>query len=239
MGNARGDGVLVNAIGVTSITLGAAMIGAPDVVLVAAGVRPTPGARLVLRARGVSELAQGLGILARRQPSQLLRSRVIGDVADLGALALAGTDPQDPRRLRIAAAAVGAVAAADIIATRRCVAASDRPASAGGRGSLAALTVNLPIAEVAERTDELETLGQVELTPAPGERGTEVRIDVTAKGGIRRGLLGSGRSRERALVELRRFKQRLELGDVVRSDGAPEGPTMKRQLLQRAGQPPS
>lgn len=239
MGNARADGPLVRVIGVTSITLGAAMLGATDTVLAAAGVRPAPAARLVLRARGLSELAQGLGILARRQPSHLLRSRIVGDVMDLGALTLARRDPLDPRRLSIAAVAVAAVAGTDVVATRRSVVASDRPATEGGRGSIAAMTINLPIDEVARRTYELDPLGQVALTPAPGERGTEVRIDVTGSGGIGGTLLGRGRSRERAVVELRRFKQRLEVGGVVRSDGAPEGPTLRRQFLQRAGRPPA
>ena len=37
--------------------------------------------------------------------------------------------------------------------------------------------------------------------------------------------------------DLRRFKQVLETGEVVRSEGTPEGPKARRQLFQRPAQP--
>lgn len=230
---------LRRVIGLTSVALGSTMVGCPNAVLAAAGIRASSRARYAVCGRGVTELMQGAGILARRQPTQLLRSRVIGDVIDLGALLLATRNARDVRRTAVAAVVVAGIAVVDVAATRRSASASDRPASEGGRGSLAAITINLPIDAVAGHTHELGALGDVELTPAPGQRGTEVRIDVTGRGGLREDLLGRGRSRQRTLVELRRFKQRLETGDVARSDGAPEGSSVKRQLLQRPGQPTS
>ena len=38
-------------------------------------------------------------------------------------------------------------------------------------------------------------------------------------------------------AELRRVKQLVEVGEIVRSDGAPEGSKAKRQLFQRPAQP--
>jgi uncharacterized membrane protein len=37
--------------------------------------------------------------------------------------------------------------------------------------------------------------------------------------------------------DLRRFKQVLETGEVVRSEGSPDGTRTQRQLRQRAAQP--
>ena len=37
--------------------------------------------------------------------------------------------------------------------------------------------------------------------------------------------------------DLRRFKQVVELGEVVRSEGSPEGPSTRRQLAQRPARP--
>lgn len=229
---------LVGAVGVTSIALGGAMLGATDTVLAAAGIRPTPRSRLVLRARGVTEVLQGVAILGRRRPTVALRSRVIGDVLDLGMLAVAALDPADPRRLAAAAALVAHVGALDVVATRRTAQDVDRPATEGGRGSVATVTIARPVEEVAGIIGELDHLGEVGLTPAPGGRGTEVRLDVTGDRTLAQDLLGRGTSREAALVELRRFKMRLEAGEVSRSAGAPEGPTVTRQLFQRPAHPP-
>ncbi len=233
----RRDGALVTLIGVTSLTLGAAMIGAPGRVLDAAGIRPTPITRTVLRGRGVTELVQGTAVLARRHPTKALRSRVFGDVMDLG-LVLAGLrDPVDRQRVAVASGAVVGIGLLDLVAVRRTAAATDRPATEGGRGSVAVLTVALPLEQVRGRTGHLDELGTVELRPAPGGRGTEIALDVSGHRSLTEDLFGRGTSRERALVALRRLKAELETGEVVRSDGAPEGPTVVRQFLQRPGRP--
>ena len=84
--------------------------------------------------------------------------------------------------------------------------------------------------------------GSVDLRPAPGGKGTEVRVRLRydVPGGR------AGRAVARMLGEephqqveddLRRFKQVMETGQIVRSDGSPEGHSASRQLIQRPAQP--
>ncbi len=86
--------------------------------------------------------------------------------------------------------------------------------------------------------------GAVRFDPAPGGRGTEVRAHLTyALPGGRAGaavarLLGED-PHQQVEDDLRRFKQVLETGEVVRSDASPEGTAARRQLLQRPGRPVS
>jgi uncharacterized membrane protein len=79
------------------------------------------------------------------------------------------------------------------------------------------------------------TSGTVRFDDAPGGRGTEVRLvlDYAAPGGA---LLERLAKIELA-NDLRRFKQVIETGEVVRSDGSPEGQTAHRLLKQRPAQP--
>jgi uncharacterized membrane protein len=68
----------------------------------------------------------------------------------------------------------------------------------------------------ADRIRELEAA--IDLRNAPGDRGTEVHVDLRAKG--RGPLARVARARQLATVkdELRRFKQRVETGVIPRSD---------------------
>lgn len=84
----------------------------------------------------------------------------------------------------------------------------------------------------------------VRYAPAPGDRGTEVRvtIDQTAPAGKLGGMIAAavGSDPRRQLEDsLRRFKQILETGQVVRSNGTPEGADAKRLRHQEAAQPGS
>ena len=106
---------------------------------------------------------------------------------------------------------------------------------------------------VADRPEELlawrsvgnaavENSGTVRFTPAPGGRGTEVRIELHyAVPGGRVGatfarLLGE-EPEQQTRDDLRRFKQVLETGEVVRSEASPEGTLARRQRKQRPAQP--
>ena len=109
----------------------------------------------------------------------------------------------------------------------------------------AAVTIRRDEAEVRSRladadpplsTDEVT----VTLAPAPGGRGTELRA-VLEKG---TGPLGkvagavTGTDSERRLTDaVRRFKQVLETGEVVRSEGSPEGTSAPRTRKQRPAEP--
>jgi uncharacterized membrane protein len=84
--------------------------------------------------------------------------------------------------------------------------------------------------------------GDVEFTPAPGGRGTEVRVHLAyAVPGGRAGrafarLFGE-EPHQQVEDDLRRCKQVMETGEVVRSSGSPEGHSASRQLFQRPAQP--
>jgi hypothetical protein len=78
---------------------------------------------------------------------------------------------------------------------------------------------------------------------APGDRGTEIHVDLKRQppegklGATVLKLVGSY-PRARAKEELRRFKQKVETGVIVRSEGAPDPePMAARKLRQRPAQP--
>ncbi len=84
--------------------------------------------------------------------------------------------------------------------------------------------------------------GAVRFAPAPADRGTEVRVELRydPPGGAlgdRIAKLFGEHPDQQVRDDLRRFKQVLETGEVVRSAATPEGTNALRQLLQRAGQP--
>jgi uncharacterized membrane protein len=84
--------------------------------------------------------------------------------------------------------------------------------------------------------------GFVRFADAPGGRGTEVRVELRydPPGGV----VGAAFARllgehpdQQVRDDLRRFKQVMETGEVVRSEGSPEGVHAIRQLRQRPAQP--
>ncbi|BBY06067.1 SRPBCC family protein [Mycobacterium noviomagense] len=88
----------------------------------------------------------------------------------------------------------------------------------------------------------VENGGSVEFAPTPDGSGTEVRVTMSYH--IPGGVLGKaaatvfGESPEQQVNDdLRRFKQLLETGQVMRSDGSPEGAVAARQMHQRTAQP--
>lgn len=112
-----GDHALARALGWFSIGLGLAQITAPKQLSTLVGVQDNP---LLFRLLGVRELASGLGILTQDQRGPGLWSRVAGDAMDLALLGLAlGSEESDRKRVGIAAAAVAAVTALDLVSSRR------------------------------------------------------------------------------------------------------------------------
>ena len=82
----------------------------------------------------------------------------------------------------------------------------------------------------------------VTFTDAPGDRGTEIHVDLGATG--RAGRLGELVQRlvgsaplAKVKDDLRRFKQHVETGEIPRSDGTPEGELARRKVGQRPAQP--
>jgi uncharacterized membrane protein len=82
----------------------------------------------------------------------------------------------------------------------------------------------------------------VSFKPAPGDRGTEIHVDLEHD--VPGGRLGEivakasgGDATAKVKDDLRRFKQKVETGEVPRSDGTPEGESVERKLKQRPAQP--
>lgn len=89
---------------------------------------------------------------------------------------------------------------------------------------------------------DIQNAGLVTFEPAPGGRGTEVRLD------LRYGTPGDGlgdvvaklfgeEPEQQVRDDLRRFKQVIETGEVVRSEATPEGTKTSRLFKQREAQP--
>jgi uncharacterized membrane protein len=114
----------------------------------------------------------------------------------------------------------------------------------------AAITVNRPREEVerlwqepAHRPAHIHELdARVAFRDAPGDRGTEIHVDLdtSSRGGRVGELVGKvagAAPLAKVKDDLRRFKARVETGEVPRSDGAPEGERFERKLKQCPAQP--
>jgi uncharacterized membrane protein len=89
---------------------------------------------------------------------------------------------------------------------------------------------------------DIANTGRVRFNPAPGGRGTEVHVHLQYRppagrlGSVVAKLFGESPGQQ-IRDDLRRFKQVMETGEVVRSEGSPEGTSASRQLRQRPAQP--
>jgi len=90
---------------------------------------------------------------------------------------------------------------------------------------------------------EIPNEGQVTFVPAPGDRGTEVHVELRYSPPL--GALGKAVAKlfgeepnQQVRDDLRRFKQIVETGEIARSDGAPEGLRTKNIASQREATPP-
>jgi uncharacterized membrane protein len=109
----------------------------------------------------------------------------------------------------------------------------------------AEVTEDVPSERISWRSVEGSAIsgrGTVRFVPAPGNRGTEVHIDISyeppggAVGDFVAKLFGEAPQMQ-LKDDLRRFKQIVETGEVMRSDGSPEGQLTRRQLKQRPAHP--
>ncbi|SFI63852.1 Uncharacterized membrane protein [Amycolatopsis sacchari] len=84
--------------------------------------------------------------------------------------------------------------------------------------------------------------GRVDFRQAPGGRGTEIRVHLDydppggAVGAAVAKLFGEEPDQQ-VRDDLRRFKQLLEVGEVVRSEGSPDGPDVRGLATQHPAQP--
>lgn len=128
---------LARGLGWLSLALGAKELLAPRRVALAVGVVPRP---TLTRLLGLREIASGVAILASRDPTIPLWSRVAGDAMDLALLGLAGrTRSTDGRRLSFALAAVAGVSALDALGA---VAATARRGRSGTIRAVQSMAVN-------------------------------------------------------------------------------------------------
>jgi uncharacterized membrane protein len=111
----------------------------------------------------------------------------------------------------------------------------------------AEITEDVPSERISWRSTEgarVENSGTVRFVPAPGGQGTEIHLDLHYD--VPAGAVGSTIAKlfgEEPMTQvkddLRRFKQIVETGQVIRSDGTPEGPRGMRMVKQQPAQPPS
>jgi uncharacterized membrane protein len=234
-------------LGWFSIGLGTAQLAAPRLLCKLVGANTDGRAPTVMRLLGARELTQGTGILVRPRPTGWVWSRVAGDALDL---ALLGLTAAKNRRLRtaVAIANVAAVAIPDVYESRFL----GRRAGPV-RGAMLvrkAVTINLQQNEVerawaaaSELRRKVQDEGaSVSFAEAPGGRGTEVIVEfVHDPPGGDLGAVALKLARKDLATQLaddlRRFKQQTETGEVVRSDGTPDGHLLAEHLKQRAARP--
>jgi uncharacterized membrane protein len=91
--------------------------------------------------------------------------------------------------------------------------------------------------------DDVTHSGSVSFVPAPGNRGTEVHVELNydppgGKLGAMVAKLFGEEPNQQVANDLRRFKQVMEVGEVVRSEASPEGAgqgIMRQEANQPAG----
>lgn len=108
----------------------------------------------------------------------------------------------------------------------------------------ARVTADTPNALIAWQTldgADVESSGSVRFEPRPGNRGTIVRVDLeyrppAGRAGKLAAMLFNESPEQQIYDDLHRFKQIVETGEVVRSDGSPEGMgDVKQQPAQPSG----
>jgi hypothetical protein len=171
----------------------------------------------------------------------VLWTRVAGDILHLGLLAKALENRRnDKGRLRGAIAAVAGILVLDAVLSGLYQSrwpkeptggeplpntrGEDEPLDAHLEGN-PAVTILASEDEIRPRLQELgiDRQGTITFRKAPRNRGTEVVV--------------ATKKTEKVKAELRRVKQLIEVGEIVRSEASPEGADIKRQVFQRSAQP--
>ena len=147
------------ALGWFSIGLGIAEVTAPGTVARIAGIT---GNRGLIRARGVREIAQGVGILSRRKPGGWLWSRVFGDVIDLAILGQAATSPHaDKWRIAVAGAAITGMTVLDFKTSQQFTAVAHSIEDDDSIQLTKSIMINLPTEKIYKFWRDLKNLAQV------------------------------------------------------------------------------
>jgi hypothetical protein len=244
---ARDKDPLAVFLGWFSIGLGTAQIVAPRMLCKLIGADGDGAAPKVMRLMGARELAQGTGILVRPRPTMWLWSRVAGDGLDLSLLGLVAFKNRRARTA-LAIASVAAVTAPDVyeslFLTRKK--APDRTAKLIRKS----VTIDRPrdvvenawAAATELRGKVVDAGGSARFADAPADRGTELIVEFEYDppagdiGAVAQKLMGKDLATQLS-DDLRRLKQQIETGSVVRSEGSPDGHVLADHLTQRAARP--
>lgn len=238
---------LAQFLGWFSVGLGTTQLAAPRALCKIVGASHKGTAPNLMRLMGLRELTQGTGILVRPRPTAWLWSRVAGDVLDLSLLSLIGLKNRRARTI-FAVANVVAVAVPDVYEAR-FLSRKRGPVRSAMR-IRKAVTVRRSRAELEPAWNAASELRQkvadrrarVSFAPAPGDRGTELIVEFEhdppagSLGDVALKLAGRDFATQLS-DDLRRFKQRVETGEIARSDATPDGHLLAEHLKQRAAQP--
>jgi hypothetical protein len=240
---------LANFLGWFSIALGATQLVAPRAMCKLVGSTGKGSAPFVMRLMGVREIAQGTGILSRPRPTTWVWSRVAGDALDLSLLGVvAARNAKRRGRTAFAIANVLCVMVPDVFESLHLTRKQGEPQR--GKPIRKAVTIRKSRNEVqqaADADDELRRAVEkngatLRYAEAPGGRGTEVIVEWTQDpplgeiGALVSKLTGNDLA-TRLSDDLRRLKQVLETGGVVRSDAVAEGHKLSAHLKQGPAQP--
>ena len=238
---------LARFLGWFSIGLGAGQLIAPRLMCRLVGATADGSAPRLMRLMGVRELTQGTAILVRPRPTAWLWSRVAGDALDLALLARVGVKNRKARTA-FALANVAAVTVPDVYESRFLSRRSGPVRSA--MSIRKAVTINRPQHEVEQAWAAASELRRkveraraaVRFVEAPGNRGTELIVEFEHDppagdlGAAALKLAGKDLATQLS-DDLRRLKQQIETGQVVRSEGTPDGHLLDDHLRQRAARP--
>lgn len=239
-------------LGYFSLGLGTPQTTAPSAVNRLIGVRDDATSRAWQLVVGIRELAAAAGILTQRRPVEWTWARVAGDAMDLALLRWALKHRAvHPERTMAAMGAVAGITVADVLESVRLSRMNGHATEGGTMRVGEAITVRGEREEIARRWREHQAQADfmdvakafdVRFEAAPGGRGTEIHLHFEYSPPL--GAVGAmvdkvrgGDPATAAKYELRRFKQLVETGEILRSDGTPEGQELPRMLKQRPAQP--
>jgi uncharacterized membrane protein len=207
----------------------------------------------LVRAMGLREIASGVGILTRRAPATAVWSRVAGDAIDLACLGAAFISNRSNRgRVALTTAAVAGATLLDMITAQQLSRGVQTRNGAIPLTVTLTINrkpnelyrywrnfANLPkFMKYLERVDiiawrsvegsEVDHAGSIRFEPATGDRGTIVTVDMHYRPPL--GTVGSAVAawfsedpNQTVKMDLRRFKQVMETGEVITTEGQPAG----------------
>lgn len=224
-------------LGWFSIGLGLTQLLSPGLLGRAIGVGDEPRTRLTMRLLGLREISAGIGLLSRKNDPVFLWARVAGDVMDLALLGKAlATPANDRERVASATAAVIGATVLDAYTAVQATRTNGEEHDVDGRTMREAvhathsITIAKPVDEVRRLWSQSPVVaswrdrGEVDIHAAPGNQGTEICVELRGpEPSAAREMIGSMFSTGPGLgidADLRRFKQLVEIGEIVHSNAS-------------------